>query len=317
MDVSKSTNKSFSWSRHGNVTHKNELEIIRKTIKTNCLKNTSDINNASYWKDKVVIDAGCGGGLKINAIAQCDTKLVIGIDASKPALKAAQTLSDKLKNENTLFIESFLEKTKQALNQANIKEADHIICAQVIHHTSEWRDILKQFSELLLTNGILTLVWVDPSLGVSKGKSGLNFLLKNRFTFLLGNSHETRTKIGKFLFSSIDEKLRQEWQVEEDSFYNDRYAAFYRFITFRKMRKVLQRNNLQIIESYPPHNVDEYLRQASYHKNASIEKKVKILKMFIYYFPLFKPLLTVLLRLKQFFLTGGTERNLLCRKIGK
>ena len=67
MDISKSTNKSFSWSRHGNVTHKDELEIIKESIKVNCLKNTSDINNPSYWKDKLVVAAGCGGGLKINS----------------------------------------------------------------------------------------------------------------------------------------------------------------------------------------------------------------------------------------------------------
>lgn len=311
MNVTKSCNQTFSWQRHGQVSEDMELEIIRKTVETNCMKSCSDFNFPDFFKDKIVLDAGSGGGLKSNSIAQLGAKLVIGVDGSGPAIEAARALSRRLNLKNTLFIKGFLENVELLLQEHGIEKVDYIINAQVIHHTTKWKQIIRSFSNLLKTNGILTIVWVDPTL-----RKGLSFLIKNQIAFRLGRNDESRLRIGKALFGNIDKKYNIQ-NVAEDSFYADRYSAYYRWILLGKMIKVLNENWFQVLEAYPYQNVFEWIRQRSYLREDSKRNKSNSLLKIFYNVPFTASLLTFFLRFRHLIGTGGTERVLICRKTGK
>ena len=161
--------------------------------------------------------------------------------------------------------------------------------------------------------GILEIIWVDPSLGISRRESGLLFLIKNKIAFHLGKTPKSRTEIGKKLFRRWDDKLRQRWNVEDDSFYADRYAAFYRVITLSSMLKELRDNNFRVVESYPAISAKEFVRQASCDPKNRI-KAFPMMRYLINHGLILGAVATLLVRLEQFFRTGGTERHLICIK---
>lgn len=94
-----------------------------------------------WFKDKKCLDAGCGGGRFVVALARLGAKNVQGIDISKEAIKVAK---NRVK--------------KRELNNANVQVAsvldipfenssfDYVISSGVIHHTP---DPYKAFTELV------------------------------------------------------------------------------------------------------------------------------------------------------------------------
>lgn len=94
-----------------------------------------------WFRDKVCLDAGCGGGRFVVALAKLGAKEVVGIDISKEAVKAA----------NQRFAERNLEFAKAV--EASVLEIpfpdyyfDYVVCSGVIHHTP---DPYKGFLELV------------------------------------------------------------------------------------------------------------------------------------------------------------------------
>jgi SAM-dependent methyltransferase len=328
FNVSDSTNEVFSDTRHAEMGIDSAIDFVNLMRDMKCKPKYSEILDSKKWdwSQKVVLDAGCGGGMKTNAFSLCGAKKVIGYDASKKALSSAAEITTKLNLDNIDYIEGFLEDLEKGLSSYNVDSVDYILCSQVIHHTEDWKDIISQFSNLLPTNGLLQIIWLDPSLGVSKTNSGLNFILKNRLAFYIGNSPKARALIGYKLFKIFDEKYRRKWNISKDSFYADWYAAYYRWIPLRSMKRVLKANDFKIVESYPAISIDEYYRQQEFAKANDQEQKNsykfirgilsnKRIKKYIITYAFFRKMADFVLRAFYFLFVGGTERSIIAIKL--
>ncbi len=101
-----------------------------------------------FFKDKLVLDAGCGMGRFSYSASKKGTKIVIGIDPSKG-----------------IFSTRNLERGKLAFIRANIsnlpfrpKSFDSIISIGVLHHTTDMRANLENLVELLKYGGKLFIM---------------------------------------------------------------------------------------------------------------------------------------------------------------
>lgn len=313
MDVSKSTTETFAWQPHAQMSAAQTAKVIAGIVDRNGLPKLSDLNHAEFWVDKIVLDAGCGVGLKTNAIARLGAKKVIGVDGSPTSLRHASAVSEELGLKNVTYINGFLEDIRSLLNANGYTSVDYICCYQVIHHTTGWQSIVEQFVDLLNPGGVLDIVWVDPTLGVKNGNSACWFLLKNRISYKIGSSEKSRLSWGKRLFGKIDKKFNYQ-DVKEDSYYADRYAAFYRIILPTQLLGLLEKRGMTVKESYPCLSFEEYLRQCRFTKSLSpteIDKWTKIANRS----RLHGKILTGLLRIKHFFRNGGTERRVILRRV--
>ncbi len=95
-----------------------------------------------WFKDKVCLDAGCGGGRYLIALSRLGVKKVCGIDISEDALAAAK---------NRVYTRGLGVRVE--IKQASVLEIpypdatfDYVVSSGVIHHTP---DPKKAFSELV------------------------------------------------------------------------------------------------------------------------------------------------------------------------
>lgn len=129
-----------------------------------------------------------------------------------------------------------------------------MICNQVIHHCSDWREKVRLFSKAVKPGGFMWVNWL--SIGCSWG----HYILKNQITFFFGRTPEGRLKLGKFLFGWWDRRYNTQ-NVEENSFFADRYAAYYKIIFLGDMKRELEKNGFSIISTHPHVDVIELMRQ--------------------------------------------------------
>jgi protein arginine N-methyltransferase 1 len=64
-------------------------EMLKDTVRTRTYKNAM-VQNKALFKDKVVLDVGCGTGILSMFAAQAGAKLVIGVDCASIAVQAKQ-----------------------------------------------------------------------------------------------------------------------------------------------------------------------------------------------------------------------------------
>jgi SAM-dependent methyltransferase len=127
--------------------------------KTRFLK--SGINLYNFFKNKIVLDAGCGSGKFSSAIAKFKAKKVFGIDIGKTGLDFAK--QQKKKREYCKIVSY---KYGSILNLPFKKNSIDIVWSNgVIHHTTNYSKCLKEFSRLLKKNGRLFL-YVNGSMGL-------------------------------------------------------------------------------------------------------------------------------------------------------
>ncbi|OGQ48003.1 MAG: hypothetical protein A3H42_02265 [Deltaproteobacteria bacterium RIFCSPLOWO2_02_FULL_46_8] len=305
MDISKECVDVFSWRRVYAMDLEDAVAYAHRQIaKQRAFKALSALKEEEVLKDKIVLDAGCGPGLKSCVLGPYGPKVVIGIDGSQPSIAAAQALSDALHLSNTRFIKGYIEDIPQLLLQAGISKVDFVICSQMIHHTTDWRGNLKIFWEILNKGGILGVSWLDVSSNWGK------YMIKNKIAFHLGNSKESRSRIGALLFGRWD-RPKKKLPIAWEAFYADRYAAFYKLITVRQMVNTLQRIGFEILESYPCIDWKEWRRQEL--QRAPSQQHGRILKLLEY--PIFRRPFTSIMRMRQFMGLGGDVRVIYCKKI--
>jgi 2-polyprenyl-3-methyl-5-hydroxy-6-metoxy-1,4-benzoquinol methylase len=163
----------------------------RKTdeIKT-CLKiNTKDI----------IIDIGCGSGVQIRETGASKAKLAIGVDLNKNALLFAR----EKKIPNTDYIIADAEKLP--FKSENI---DKIICAEIIEHLINPKDmileikrVLKKNGEIIITTpnefsfwGIYELFWDLFGRGRNYGQTHLMFYSPGELKAYFKDFSEANTK---------------------------------------------------------------------------------------------------------------------------
>jgi ubiquinone/menaquinone biosynthesis C-methylase UbiE len=122
-----------------------------------------------WFKDKVCLDAGCGGGRFVVALARLGAKKVAGIDISAPAIEAAKERirTRRLEDRVELQVASVLNIPYPDAN------FDYVVSSGVIHHTpnpkrgfQELVRVLKPGGKLFLSvYGRGGLVWMINDLG--------------------------------------------------------------------------------------------------------------------------------------------------------
>ena len=290
----------FSWRRHADMSLEKMMEIISKDRVT---RKKSIRGDAHFnFKGKVVIDAGCGGGLKLFPLVERGAKLAIGIDGSAPGLAAAQKIKKKLGAQNVVFINSFIEDCEPKVTKLVGGGADFLLCSQVIPHTTDWRAILSLFHRLLKDNGWLKLVWVDCTLGFGV------YNIRNKISYWIGKNKKDRMRIGDMLFSRFDVKGNKQ-NFERQSYLADLYAAPYKIIPFWSMASELKKVGFEVMECYPPNDLEEWRRQRR-RSGIAVTRGEKIA-----FTPILRWIPTLALRIRNFLWRGANERILICRKI--
>ena len=143
--ISDSTGDLFHdlWKKFDNKVFLDSINLIKKRIKVNKFHN-------EQFKNKVVLDVGCGSGRWCVLAKQLGAKKVIGVDSSK---KNVSYNNKKFKNIKFVYGDNTNLKIKNNFSDITISQG-------VIHHTV---DVFKSLSELIRVtkkNGkILLLVY--------------------------------------------------------------------------------------------------------------------------------------------------------------
>ena len=143
--ISDSTGDLFHdlWKKFDNKVFLDSINLIKKRIKVNKFHN-------EQFKNKVVLDVGCGSGRWCVLAKQLGAKKVVGVDSSK---KNVSYNNKKFKNIKFVYGDNTNLKIKNNFSDITISQG-------VIHHTV---DVFKSLSELIRvtkTNGkILLLVY--------------------------------------------------------------------------------------------------------------------------------------------------------------
>ena len=121
----------------------------------------NNIDPESFFKNKVVLDAGCGSGKFSATIAKFGAKKVYGVDIGKKGLDFARQQAKKKKYCSKVeYIESSL------LNiPLDDSKVDIIWSNGVIHHTIDYKKCLQEFNRVLKKKGKLFL-YVNGSFGL-------------------------------------------------------------------------------------------------------------------------------------------------------
>jgi 2-polyprenyl-3-methyl-5-hydroxy-6-metoxy-1,4-benzoquinol methylase len=249
---------------------------------------------------KIILDAGCGSGVKAIPMAYKGAKHVIGLDASLEAVTRATAVAKKLKVENVTFVNGFIEDLDSILKGAGFGKVDVIVNWQNLHHTEDWQNNLKVFNLCLKRRGILICNVADPTAG--RG----NFMIKNKLSYYLGNNTEARIKIGQFLFGWLDKKKNIE-KIGWEAFYADLYAAFYYWIPPRKMLSALKNANFELVDSFP------HITLGHWFKGGPKSRKVNLVKKWLEKAAFLRPIFYCLMRLRQ-WAWGGDNRSYYARK---
>jgi SAM-dependent methyltransferase len=301
-DVSDENVGVFTWQPHADTTPENFVALVRRqadraeAFPPHCLLNQIDLNG------KTVVELGCGAGAKSLPFVLRGASL-IGIDGSPVQVQRAREHAKLLGVEDTTkFVQGRLENLDKIREEAGIAKADIIINNANIHHVEGWRSVVAGYSGALKDDGYVYLGWGDPTL------SWGSFNLKNQIAYRLGNNRESRLRIGRFLFGWWDRR-RNVMNLNWDSFFADLYSAYYIPITVGQMKKALRDGGMEVVQSFPPLDVDQWLAIAS----PSATKK--LLARIVSFASAVKPLLSFLVRLRHFFRFRHGPRVLVCRKL--
>jgi 2-polyprenyl-3-methyl-5-hydroxy-6-metoxy-1,4-benzoquinol methylase len=147
----------------------------------------------SYWKDKNILELGCGTGELANALSHCGAN-VTAIDFSSSSILKAKELAKKMKIKNVKFYEKNLLK----LNLE--KEFDVVIALGSLHHTIDARGGFSIACNHCKPDGVVII-------GLYNKYSRFRHRLKRIILFLLaGKDFEKRMVLGKKLFGGNNSK---------------------------------------------------------------------------------------------------------------
>jgi SAM-dependent methyltransferase len=293
----------FTWNRHGN---RKDIAKEAAVVQAPAWGKDWLVGTPGFLNDKIILDAGCGGGNKTVAMAlKTNAKLVIGLDGSETALAAAKDLASETGAGNVKFVQGYMEDCQEILNNEGVDKVDFVFNSFNLHHVDDYKKLLSVFSNILKPGGQLLTIYVAPDTGLA------GFFIKNRIAYGLGRTKEQRMKIGKALFGWYDKKFNiNKANIDWDSFYADRYSAFYSFMPTAYVLQALRETGFEVIETKPPLRAYEFL-----YKRPNMEKAKWLIK-FCRVVPFGELILTFFLRIHQ-FLRGGDTRGFLCVKTSR
>lgn len=178
-----------------------------------------------WFKDKKVLDAGCGNGRWAYGLSKLGSNVTC-VDANLSALNATKAALDQ-ENLSAQFIQSPLEEVASKVAPEGF---DLVFSWGVLHHCGNFIKSLDNLVSCLKPGGIIYLylygkasMTFDEDLALFKKRIAYNFLYdsKERHTFLLKESGWDENKVHnfhdvyaplinrRFLFSEVQEMLEQ------------------------------------------------------------------------------------------------------------
>lgn len=94
-------------------------EMLKDEVRTMSYRN-SIVNNKHLFKDKVVLDVGCGTGILSMFAAQAGAKMVIGIDCSEILVQARQIVKDNGLDHIVTLIKGKVEEVTLPVDKVDI-----------------------------------------------------------------------------------------------------------------------------------------------------------------------------------------------------
>lgn len=163
MNTKEYTNKTSNiygslFTNYSNKLFEESVELFFKRHK----KWGFDLN---WFRDKICLDAGCGGGRFVVALAELGAKEVVGVDISQEAVKAANERFSKRNLKCARAIEASVLQIPFSDNYF-----DYVVCSGVIHHTPDPYRGFLELVRVLKPNGKLFLSVY--------GKGGLKWFFK-------------------------------------------------------------------------------------------------------------------------------------------
>ncbi len=171
----------------------------------------------NWFKDKVCLDAGCGGGRYVVALAQLGAKKVYGIDVSERAVEAAKQRCKERGLANTDI------QVGSVLNLPFPDNTfDFVVSTGVIHHSADPYKAFRELTRVLKPGGKMFLSVY--------GKGGLMWLMNDFF----------RNTVCKIISFRVMEKLMMFTGVPANKRYNmldNLYVPNYFRFTEKGMRQ--------------------------------------------------------------------------------
>jgi ubiquinone/menaquinone biosynthesis C-methylase UbiE len=128
--------------------------------------------DTDWYKDKVCLDAGCGGGRFVVAMARCKAEKVCGVDISEDAIAAARSRCKERGLDNVEFkIASVLDIPYPDAT------FDYVLCSGVILLTPDPYKAFMELTRVLKPGGRLFLSVY--------GKYGLKWLVNDIFRYTI------------------------------------------------------------------------------------------------------------------------------------
>lgn len=300
VNISEESVGIFTTYPHADLGTDGHVKIVNQQLEEHPLHDGLKINSFFSLEGKVVLDGGCGSGLKSVRLAQAGPKLVIGVDGSPVAIERAKKLSDHFDLSNTSFVNDFLENVPQVLEKLDVPQVDLVVSYHNIHHVSDWRKQTEIYYDILSDGGVIFINFIEPTQGWG------GFLFKNKIAYHLGRTIEGRIRVGQILFGWRDKRWNHH-DTDWKSFCIDRYSAYYHFITVGMMARHLDSLGFNVIEAVPARNAEDWIGQAiSTPRNDKLKQMLMGSKML-------RGMFTVALRSRQWFGSGDC-RALVCQK---
>ena len=121
----------------------------------------SGVDPVVFFKNKIVLDAGCGSGKFSCTIAKFGARKVYGLDLSELAVSFANKQKNK-RNYSKKIIYKAASLVKLPIKSKSI---DVVFSNGVVHHTSDYEKCIKEFNRILNKEGKLFL-YVNGSMGL-------------------------------------------------------------------------------------------------------------------------------------------------------
>jgi len=133
------------WIERFNKKKLDSLPVLKELLKRSGF-------DLTFFKNKKILDMGCGSGRFTIAFAKLGAKLSVGVDLGDEGLKLGKLLAKKSKIKNVKFYKSSVLKLPFKDNSF-----DFVFCKGVLHHTgntykglSELKRILKKGSKAFI-----------------------------------------------------------------------------------------------------------------------------------------------------------------------
>lgn len=156
LKVNKNQNKSdiwvntrrafdFMWPKNTKSLFFNSSRVLAKLRLEQIISKIS--KNKNFFKDKTILDSGCGPARYIDVMLRYSPKKIIGIDSGKSII--GENKKKYKKHKNVFFIQSRFDKIR--LKSETI---DFLISAGVLHHTrTDMKKLIDEHARVVKKGG--------------------------------------------------------------------------------------------------------------------------------------------------------------------